>query len=686
MLLLFIVNALVILNSLIIARLFFSYRSFSDYAVSVFLIFYAQVILILQTLGIFGRLYTVNIVSICFFLSAACLLVWRFAPAGNKKGPGMQFSDKLSLFSGIERFAISALAGFFLVKLFIVLFNSTFGWDNLNYHFTFPVEWLKSGNLGCPISIFGDPSVSYYPINGSLFYFWLIFPLKNVFLANIGQYPFFICAFLATYSLARKLDVSPRYAFLAACLFSLVPNYFKQLKIAYIDIMDAALFMFTLNFLFEAKKSLSLKSLSLAALSCGLLLGTKTTAMPLVLLLLLGIGLVCFLSFRRRLLPALSVCAAAVLIFGGYAYIHNFLITGNPLYPLNFKVFGTTLFKGVIDNSVYRTGIFPGDFGLRKLLFSEGLGVQTVLFVLPVVLLSYVMALKKIRKEDTLDYLKRYLFVLPVLIYLVFRLVYPMANVRYVYCLLAVSLITAFYFLERFPKLRRFALAVSCICILASLGELAKKSELVLGFVVSIAVYLLLPSFLAFFRKFTRVKAIFVVAAAMLFLLFAQGVFIKNEYSSYVNMARYSGFWPDSVAAWKWVNEHTKGENIAYTGRPTPFALYGTGFKNNVRYISVNAVEPVMLHYFPKSNYVWGYEGGIWITDFESENNYRGGADYDIWMNNLRKAGIDMLFVYSGLSKNGTVYPVEDQWALEHPDKFKQVFSNNEIRIYRVVK
>ncbi|MFA5351608.1 MAG: hypothetical protein WC357_09845, partial [Candidatus Omnitrophota bacterium] len=481
---LFFVNALVIANAYILTRLFFYSPSFSDFVISWFLLFYAQVILILQILGISRQLYAGNILIACLLLSGVSFLIWHFAPARNKTKVAWPVFEKLSLLTKIERLAVSVLIGFFLVKLFIVLFNSTFGWDNLNYHFTFPVEWLKNGNLECPISVFGDPSVSYYPVNGSLFYFWLIFPLKSVFLANLGQFPFFICAFLAVYSIARKLSVSQRYAFLAACLFSLIPNYFKQLKIAYIDIMDAALFLFALNFLFEATKKVSLRALFLAALSIGLLLGTKTTAMPLVLLLFIGIALVVFVGFKDRVIPALLVCAGAVVAFGGYAYIRNLIVTGNPLYPLNFKVFDITIFKGVIDNAVYRTGISVGDFSLRKLLFSEGLGGQTLLFVFPVVLLSPILALWKM-KPGAANYFRRYLFILPVLIYLVFRFVYPMANLRYIYCLFGLTLIIAFYILENFPAIRKIVLAVAAICVLVSAGEMAKKSELVLSFVVS---------------------------------------------------------------------------------------------------------------------------------------------------------------------------------------------------------
>jgi hypothetical protein len=657
-----------------------------DFVLTWFIIFYAQVILTLQVLGILGQLYTGNIITCCLMLSAVSFLIWRAAPVEKRKNVDFPVFDRLSRLTKIERIAFSVLIGYFLVKLFIVLFNSTFGWDNLNYHFTFPVEWLKNGNLECPISIFGDPSVSYYPVNGSLFYFWFIFPLKSVFLANLGQFPFFICAFLATYSLARKLDVSPRYAFLAACLFSLIPNYFKQLKIAYIDIMDAALFIFTLNFLFEAQKKLSIRALFLAALSCGLLLGTKTTAMPLVLLLLIGILLVIFFSFKDKIVSALLISIGTVLFFGGYAYLRNLFVTGNPLFPLNFRVFDITIFKGVIDNTVYRTGISAGDFSLRKLLFSEGLGGQTFLFVFPVVILSPLLAFWKIKKQDALGYFKRYLFILPVLIYLVFRLVYPMANVRYIYCLFALSLVIAFYLLEKFPVTRKFVLGIALICVLVSAGEMAKKLELVLSLVVSFALYLLFPYIIRFFKTFTFRKIIVLIVTILLLLPIAHNIFLKNEYPSYVTMTRYSGFWPDAAKSWKWLNENTTGENIAYTGRPTPFPLYGTKFKNNVWYISVNNVEPAMLHYFPKSNYVWGYKGKLWITNFEDNNNYRGNPDYDLWMRNMKKSDIDVLYIYGGLDASGATYPLEDKWALEHPDKFKLVFSNNTIRIYRLVK
>lgn len=684
MLVLFFINAAIILNSYLLARLLFSTEPVLDFIISWFIVFFAQILLILQILGISGRLYSQNIIIASFVFLTAGFLLWRLFSFQKRDIINWQAFKCLSELNKVERLAFSILVGFFIVKLVINLFNAPFGWDNLNYHFTFPVEWLKSDNLNCSISIFGDPSVSYYPINGNLFFFWLLFPLKNVFLADLGQFPFFICAFLATYSIARKLKVSRSYSFLAACLFSLIPNYFKQLKIAYVDIIVAALFLFSLNFLLAAKEKRSLKLLFLSGLSGGMLLGTKTTAMPLFLLLLIGMLLVIFLNFRERLFLALLICGSVILVFGGYSYVHSYFVTGNPLYPLNLRIFGMTIFKGVIDNSVYRTGILPGDFGLRRLLFSEGLGVQTFLFVFPLVLLSPLFAFWKMIHQDKTGYLERYLFILPTAIFLIFRFILPLPNVRYVYCIFAVSLIIALYILEKLSVSRNFVFSVMFVCILASAGEMAKKIELLVSLLFSLVIYLSFPQITKFiFSNFLR-KLIVIVMITLISLPFLNKIYIKNEYPSYLKMVRYSGFWPDAAKAWIWLNENTNKDNIAYVGRPVPFPLFGSNFKNNVRYVSINSTEPAMLHYFPNSNYIWNYKNNLWITNFEAKDNYRGKADYDTWIRNLMNNKIEFLFIYSVLPAKEINFPLEDKWAVGHPERFKLVFANNTIHIYRL--
>ena len=117
-----------------------------------------------------------------------------------------------------------------------------------------------------------------------------------------------------------------------------------------------------------------------------------------------------------------------------------------------------------------------------------------------------------------------------------------------------------------------------------------------------------------------------------------------------------------------------------------PFPLYGSNFKNNVYYISVNRTQPAKLHYFNNSKYEYikGFES--LLKSIEEENNYRGNADYNIWLDNLLKSGSDYLFVYSLQQTKTTIFPLEDNWARVNPDKFKLVFTNNTIHVYRIIK
>jgi hypothetical protein len=178
---------------------------------------------------------------------------------------------------------------------------------------------------------------------------------------------------------------------------------------------------------------------------------------------------------------------------------------------------------------------------------------------------------------------------------------------------------------------------------------------------------------------------LFVVLAIFILILLEKD-YIKNEYPRYIKMVKYSGFWPDATKAWEWLNRNTKSDNIAYIGRPVPFPLYGTNFKNNVYYISVNKTEPAKLHYFPNSYYHWGDDFSGLHKNLEAKGNYRSDTDYSVWFNNLKKHNTDYLFVYSLHQTKDIEFPIEDTWAKINPTKFAPVFTNETIHIYKILK
>lgn len=669
-------NSIALTAAFLAAYKIFCLRNFIDSLVLWFVLYFAQIVLTELILGIFGALYLHNLI----ILNAAILIfVWL---AAKKKKVSFSLPQK-DLFSEFltdkpARFGLAVLAGFFLAKTLINLWNPPFGWDSLNYHFTFPVEWLKNGNLDMPITVSDDPSPPYYPINGSLFYLWHIFPFRNVFIADLGQVPFFILSLLCVYAICRKIELERKISFLAALLFLLIPNFFKQLEVAYVDVMVAGLFLATVNCLFLLNKEFSVKNCVFYGLALGLLIGTKTVALPYAVLLFVPFLYFVFRNIKRANLLFLALFL--IIVFGGFTYIRNFIQAGNPLYPLDLKIMGRVIFKGVEDRAMYVAHLRPGDYSLGKMLFHEGLGIQSLFFILPGMFLVLALAFLKKRKDLNFNFI--YFLLLPALVYLVYRFIIPLANVRYLYPLLGIGIILGFYSVKLVNIPEKALKIIAVICFLASASEIASHGELIAALVLSAGL---------FFLRSKKIRLSMPAAAALIFIFAAafgalNRDYEKNEFARYIKMEEYSGFWPDATRAWKWLNDNTSGNNIAYIGRPVPFPLYGSNFKNNVFYVSVNKTEPAKLHYFSGSHYSWGYDFLSLHRNLEEKGNYRSAADYYDWISNLFHRRIDYLFIYSLHQTKDIEFPLEDNWAKANPDIFRPVFTNETIHVYKTLK
>jgi len=685
MIMLLLMNLIVASSAFLITYRMIKADDFIDSLLSLFILYFAQIVASQLLLGIFCILYLPNLILLNLLILLAVWFVTKDKVSGfNTK----EIREAFRELAGNKLILVCAavLLGFGFVKLFINLVNPPFGWDSLNYHFVFPVEWLKHGNLDTPITVFDDPSPSYYPINGSLFYLWFIFPLKNVFLADLGQFPFFILAFLAVFNISRKLRLSGELSFYAAVLFSLIPNYFKQLGIAYVDVMVAGLFLVCVNFLLLLNDKFTWRNVLVYSISLGLLVGTKTVALPYSAILF--VPFVYLAAKNRNRLHLWLVSLVAIVAFGGFTYIRNFIDTGNPLYPLNLKLFGSTVLKGVMDNSVYRAHFKAEDYSLLKLLFHEGLGAQTVIFVLPAIFLA--LPAVYIKNKKKINFILIYCLILPVLVYLIYRYIIPLANARYLYPLLGIGMVIGFYLVKVFNIPAIATRVLVCICLLASVSELAKRQELIFAIILTVVLSVFLLFLIKYLKKSRFLKKPLFISLFLVSLIFLFGILVdnysKNEYTRYVKMVKYSGFWPDAAKAWNWLNMNTQGDNIAYVGRPVPFPLYGAGFKNNVYYVSVNNTEPAKLHYFSESNYFWGYDFLSLHKNLESKGNYRFAADYNTWLSNLLRKGTDYIFIYSLHQTKETIFPSEDAWINSHPDVFTPVFTNETVHIYKLIR
>ncbi len=640
------------------------------YRLSAFLtIFFSLIILVLTALGMSGKLYLGNMA-----LGAVVILFFIVIARSPAKLNDEVMTNKTVIF------VLSLILGFGIVKGAINLVNPPFGWDSLNYHFTFPVEWLKHGNLRNPITINDDLAPSYYPINGSLIYLSLILPLKNVFLADLGQLPFFALSFLALYGLCRRLGIGREFSFYAAGLFSLTPNYFKQLEISYVDVMVCAWFLAGVYFWVCFNQERRLRDAVLFSLSLGMLVGTKTIAL-LYAGILFFIFLLSLFKTKSKIIPYFLLSVSLITLVGGYGYIRNFMDTGNPLYPMRLELLGGEIFKGVYDKSNYSVRFISGDYSLSKIFFHEGMGAGAIVFIIPGFLyFLYIIVRRKA------NFLVSVIFSLPLVLFLVWRYLIPLANLRYLYPAIAAAYIAPFYFLRAQPKLKIIARVLTVICALAAAAEISTRMELAASFGLSLAIFFAFRPVSRWILNF-KIKQWIIAGLTLYLLLYLLNInYNANEFKRYPRMTKYSGLWPQAAQAWQWLDENTKGDNIAYVGRPVPFPLYGRRLKNNVFYVSVNNTNPAMIHYFPDSRYRWGSDFLELHKNLEAEGNYRQHPDYEVWLANLKRRNTDYLFIYSLHQTKETIFPVEDEWAISNPESFSLAFSNPTIRIYKILK
>jgi hypothetical protein len=356
-------------------------------------------------------------------------------------------------------------------------------------------------------------------------------------------------------------------------------------------------------------------------------------------------------------------------------------MTGNPLYPLNIGVCGVTLFKGVLGGEFINNA--QNTFSWGTFLFHEGVGAEFILYAIPGLALAGIGLTKK-RSEY-----KPYLWFLAILIpylYFVYRFGVGIPNIRYLYPWFAICYILAIWGMSIFKvpeKLIRYGLIV---CVIVSAAEFAKRQELVVSFLLSAVLFVV-------FLNSDKIKRLLLIKPYKTFFiivilggLFLQQFYIdysKNELKRYKLSQKNSGFWPEAIDAWIWLDQNTNGNNVAYVGRPVPFPLYGANLKNNVFYVSVNTSEPY-LHAYKNSWYSCsgGYEN--FHNVLMEANNYRGKADYNVWLSNLKAKNTNFLFVYSLHQIKGVDFPIEDVWAKAHQEVFSPVFVNKTIHIYRI--
>jgi hypothetical protein len=597
--------------------------SFVDRIISTFILGLAQIIATEMLLGVvLKKLYaaqlfwinvSVSLVILIYSISTGKTIIYSPSPRFIKWGGEKISRGKLLLKDIITEISDRAVWFWTAIKsdlilffIFILFFISvcwimflgylfpSYTWDALWYHLPIAGYIMQSGAIQeIPNNSFIEQFINIFPKNIELFFIWNIIFLKNDIVTDLSQLLFTIAGVLSIYSIAVKLNIKERAAIYSSLLFFFTPIVILQSTTNYVDVAVSVLFLAAVNFLMsdmpckdwfeprpyegDAGETCFQKrniTTVMAGLTAGILLGSKGSG-PLFIALLSVVVII-------REFPGRSACESGllrwkkiavktfqlyfffffipVLFMGGYWYIKNWIMYGNPVYPMEISIFNNIIFKGL-----YQGIIEPAPEIINKLhpftrplyvwldkveyyLYDSRLGgfgpIWFILF-LPSIVFSFGYALMK----------RRYRFILLLIIIASAFLMYPRNwNPRYVIFIVGLGALSfglvIDHFQERNNIFRGIAILLAAYTFLISNSPCVTPKQI---------------------RKFIQLPVHERVIAAH--APFNIDLHARQDY----------GYWT-------WINRNIlQGETLAYTYEPLFLSpMWNSAFSNKMVYIKAD--------------------------------------------------------------------------------------------------
>jgi hypothetical protein len=610
--------------------------------------------------------------------------------------------------------------------------------DGPIYHLYFAVRWWKAGRLFLVASPFGENAATYFPANGDLWFTWLLATWGGDRLAKVGQAPFLLLASLAAYGCARRLGAGRSASVVATCwfasstpllLFSFEPN---------VDSIFVAGYLMAAYFFVEAARGRGeTAAWWLGALAAGGALGTKAVGIvfvpPLLALALVTI-VVQPVAAPTKFARALALVAGPV-VSGGFWFIRNALLTGNPFYPLQVQVLGRIVWAGWYLPEAMKTSPYYLPFtdwrALGDIMFAvldprltpvwigslfagwmirnpkpDGSRRATAIFAL-------MAALNVILYWICIPYRTQQRFMLQALGLAVVPLAMTFDRARWLrrtaVLLLAIHLFTPqgwpfartdseipWDLTPAIPNAMSDPMSMLSKIATALQPDEAKRSAWPVALLIVIVVTAVVMVWawnqaLCRSRRFGG-RAYLATALASSTLLLALGYVDVWPMGLDSRLTFYPVF-PDFLRGWLALESRSgsAGSRVAYTGTNIPYYLLGQSLRNQVRYINIDRHRDWLLHDYHRGALAQGQ--GTWPNSRPGWDRIH--PDYQAWLENLDAEGIQLVVVTRVNPQEGAHnaadsenFPIERHWADAHPERFEPLYGEREndpwFRLYRL--
>jgi hypothetical protein len=601
--------------------------------------------------------------------------------------------------------------------------------DGPIYHLYFAARWWKAGRLFLVPAPFGENAATYFPANGDLWFTWLMASWGGDRLAKVGQAPFLVLAGIAAFRIARLLGAGRNAGVLAVCWFlSSTPLLLFTFE-ANVDTIFVACYLiavaFYLRYLLEGAGR---NALLLGSLAAGLAMGTKPVGLVFVgPLLLLFLGSVALRTRSGRSTVMTGLALAGCLLPGvGYWFGRNLLLAGNPLYPLNVEILGATILPGWYGRDAMRYSPYYLPVTNWRALCDVMLAVldpRLVPLWLAALAGGWAVARREKSPHDPWVWALAGLAMLNVAVY---WLAIPYRTQQR-FMLQALGLAAA-PLARLVDRSRWLALAVSGLLALHLLTPSTwpvTLDEHAVPWDLSQQIPDVVPGLLPVVRLAKHagkgvlelpplLNLALALGAGCCAAIAAWGGTRKRRNPRLIGMAGVLGtmvlagvetgvlnadsrqrFYPPFLDFYVgWLNLESRsgpaGARVAYTGTNIPYYLMGSGLRNDVRYVNVDAHRDWLLHDYHRAAAARGEP--TWPNSRPGWD--RAHPDFQAWLANLDAAGIQLVVVTRVNPGEGThnvadpdLFPIERGWADSHPEFFEPLYGVAErdrfFRLYR---
>lgn len=218
------------------------------------------------------------------------------------------------------------------------LVSPPLAWDALTYHLPRAAEWVQHGTFA-PLP--GPDAAVYYnhfPPYGEVYFAWALAAAgTDAWLFAIGAWAW-AGVWLGGYGLARTLGAQPGPAAASAFAGACLPAVASLVSANYVDNAALATLLVALTFTLRMLDTWRAADALAAGLAVGLLVGTKSSAMPVAVVLGMATCLVAALRGTPGRWRAVAVAAIGTALVAAPPLVRAWLDTGNPLFPLDVSL------------------------------------------------------------------------------------------------------------------------------------------------------------------------------------------------------------------------------------------------------------------------------------------------------------------------------------------------------------